>query len=185
MVLRRRVRAGSPPTKAKEKGFLMIHKAEITGIARRAARRDPMELIEAGHIARATGLVGDFKGARHKSRQITILAEEDWAAALADLPDEAKDLPWTTRRANLRTRGLRLPRAKGARLKIEDIELEVTGQTWPCKRMDEAFPGLLKALGTEWRGGVTCRVLKDGDVRIGSTIEITHAPEERTRVLPG
>lgn len=163
----------------------MTEKARITAIARRAARRDPMELVDAARIDTETGLEGDFKGAKHKSRQITILAEEDWAAALADLPEEAASLPWTTRRANLLCRGLRLPRAKGARLRVGEAKLEVTGQTWPCKRMDEAYPGLLKALGRDWRGGVTCRVLKSGDIEIGSAIEITHAPEERVRSLPG
>ncbi|MEO1476164.1 MAG: MOSC domain-containing protein, partial [Pseudomonadota bacterium] len=126
--------------------------AIITGIARRAERRAPMEEITEGRIDEANGLEGDFKGAKHKTRQITILASEDWEAALDTLPVEAEHLPWTTRRANLLTRGIRLPRAKGARLAIGEIELEVTGQTWPCKRMDEAYPGLLKALAPEWRG---------------------------------
>ncbi|MEO1406619.1 MAG: MOSC domain-containing protein, partial [Pseudomonadota bacterium] len=159
--------------------------AKIIGIARRSARREPMEEIKAGSISIDAGLQGDFKGAKHKTRQITILAEEDWNAALADLPDGTQALHWTTRRANILTSGLRLPRVEGAKLAIGDVELEVTGQTWPCKRMDEAFPGLLKALGPEWRGGVTCSVLKGGDIALEDSIEITHAPEERVRKLPG
>ncbi|MEO0883813.1 MAG: MOSC domain-containing protein [Pseudomonadota bacterium] len=158
---------------------------KILGIARRSARREPMETIETGRIHVETGLEGDFKGAKHKTRQITILAEEDWTSALTDLPEPARKLPWTTRRANLLTRGLRLPRAKGAKLQIGDIELEVTGQTWPCKRMDDAFPGLLKALGPNWRGGVTCTVISGGPVKLGDTITISHAPEEIVRILPG
>ncbi|MEM9669023.1 MAG: MOSC domain-containing protein [Pseudomonadota bacterium] len=163
----------------------MADYGRIIGIARRGERRAPMEKIRAGKISVAAGLDGDFKGTKHRKRQITILAEEDWQAALSDLPEDGASLPWTVRRANLLCHGLRLPRAKGAILKIGNVELEVTGQTWPCKRMDEAFSGLLKALSQEWRGGVTCAVLHGGEVELGDTIEIVSAPEEIVRTLPG
>ena len=164
----------------------MSDTGRIIGLARRPERRAPMEEITHGAISAAAGLEGDFKGAKHPTRQITILAREDWQAALAALsPPAAACLPWTVRRANLLTEGLRLPRAKGARLEIGPIALEVTGQTYPCKRMDEAVDGLRKALSPDWRGGVTCRVLSGGDVQVGDIVRITHAPEERVRKLPG
>ena len=71
-------------------------------------------------------------------------------------------LPWTTRRANLLVAGVRLPRASGGILQIGSVRLEVTAQTYPCARMEDARPGLLKALAREWRGGVTCRVVEGG-----------------------
>lgn len=157
----------------------------IIAMARRPERRAPMEEILAGDITLSAGLAGDFKGAKHPTRQITILAREDWQAALAELPPEAACLPWTTRRANIYCEGLRLPRAAGARLAIGKVVLEVTGQTHPCRRMDEAYPGLLKALGPNWRGGVTCKVVSGGPVRTGEGIRITHAPPETVRKLPG
>ena len=36
-------------------------------------------------------------------------------------------------------------------------DLEVTGETDPCERMEEIQPGLFQALAPGWRGGVTCR----------------------------
>ena len=160
--------------------------AILTGLARRNTRRAPMEICSNGIIGVSIGLHGDFKGAKHPTRQITVMAEEDWQAALQSLPSDAADLPWTVRRANMCVRGLRLPRVKTAILAVGDVKLEVTGQTYPCRRMDEAYPGLLKALAKDWRGGVTCRVLEGGPVALGDMVSILSAPEEPPpRILPG
>ena len=145
-----------------------------------------MEEPSSGQITIDAGLLGDFKGVKHKSRQITILALEDWNRALGDLSVPVGTLPWTTRRANLLCEGLRLPRVKGAILDTGSIRLEVTGQTYPCRRMDEAHMGLLKALAPDWRGGVTCTVIASGPVALGDTIRITSSPPEPLpRKLPG
>lgn len=158
----------------------------LIGIARRPARRAPMEEIAQGVISTAAGLEGDHKGAKLPRRQITILAREDWDAALAGLTDLAGPvpLPWTARRANLLVEGVRLPRAVGALLAIGPVVLEVTAQTVPCSRMDEAHPGLLKALYPEWRGGVSCRIVTGGTVAVGDAVGIVRAPPERVRHLP-
>lgn len=159
------------------------HTARLIAIARRARSRAPMEEIAAGRISPEKGLDGDYKGARYRNRQITILAREDWEAAAIDAG--VPDAPWTVRRANLLVEGLRLPRAKGAILRIGDVTLEVTGQTYPCRRMEEALPGLLKSLARDWRGGLTTRVLSAGDIRIGDSIEIVSAPpDEKPPRLP-
>ena len=49
--------------------------------------------------------------------------------------------------------------------------LEVTQETKPCHLMEAAHPGLKRALTPEWRGGVCCRVLKGGKVRVGDRVE--------------
>ncbi|MGQ0672563.1 MAG: MOSC domain-containing protein [Hyphomicrobium sp.] len=146
-----------------------------------------METLTSGVISVEGGLEGDHKGPKFPLRRITVLAREDWETALAELTDLAGPvpLPWTVRRANLLVEGLRLPRARGGRLRIGPVLLEVTYPTQPCGRMDEVHPGLLRALHPEWRGGVTCRVLEGGLVAIGDAAEVTHAPAERTMRLPG
>ena len=145
-----------------------------------------MEELHAGLITREAGLEGDSRGAKFLTRQITVLAREDWEAALLDLSGlmGPPDLPWTTRRANLYVEGLRLPRAKGGVLQIGPVVLEITGQTNPCHRMDEARIGLLSALHPEWRGGVTCRVRDGGAIALGAPITILHAPKEHVIRLP-
>jgi MOSC domain-containing protein YiiM len=94
------------------------------------------------------------------------------------------ELPWTTRRANLLVEGVRLPRARGGILQIGPVKLEVTNQTVPCSRMDEAFGGLMKALYPEWRGGVTCAVLEGGDVALGDAVDVLVSPPEIVPRLP-
>lgn len=154
----------------------------VVALARRAARRAPMVETPVGRLTVEAGMDGDCKGARFPKRQITVLALEDWAVAVAEI--DALDLSWLVRRANVLVRDVRLPRAAGAVLSLGPVALEVTGQTNPCRRMDEAAPGLLKALHPNWRGGVTCRVLNAGIVAAGDPVEIVHAPEERRRRLP-
>lgn len=156
----------------------------LVAIARRGKRRAPMQEISHGEISAASGLDGDHKGARFPNRQITVLAQEDWLVAISDLGIAAADAPWTIRRANLLLAGLRLPRAKGAVLRIGPVTLEITGQTYPCSRMEHAMPGLLKALARDWRGGVTARVLAGGIVHIGDCAEIVSSPPEHNARLP-
>jgi MOSC domain-containing protein YiiM len=112
-----------------------------------------------------------------------VLAREAWEAAAADIGDPS--LPWTVRRANVLVEGVELPRAKGGILGIGVVRLEVTGQTYPCIRMEEARPGLLKALAAEWRGGVTCRVLSGGPIGLGDKVEVLLRPPEVVPRLPG
>lgn len=159
----------------------------LIGIARRDARRAPMQTIDEVAITLERGVEGDHKGAKFKRRAVTILAREDWEAALTALAasgGSAAPLDWTARRANLLVEGVRLPRAVGATLRVGSALLEVTYPTVPCARMDEARPGLLKALYPEWRGGVTCRVVEGGHIKIGDSVEIVQSPPERTRRLP-
>ena len=159
----------------------------LAGIARRPKLRAPMETLPFGLVSPESGLDGDARGAKYPRRQITVLALEDWRAACTALSDLAgtPDLPWTLRRANLLVEGLRLPRAKGAILAIGAIRLEVTGQTFPCNRMETTFKGLLSALAPDWRGGVTCRVQTGGTVTLGDPASVVWSPKEHTISLPG
>ncbi|MGF1454938.1 MAG: MOSC domain-containing protein [Alphaproteobacteria bacterium] len=154
----------------------------LIGIALRPGRRAPMEAVDAVAIDAEAGPVGDHAG-RHAKRLVTVLARADWEAAL-DALEPRPDLPWTTRRANLLVDGLALPKVKGAVLRIGSVVLEVSGETVPCSRMDEAHPGLRKALAPDWRGGLICTVPTPGTVRLGDPVEILHMPTPKIRRLP-
>lgn len=155
----------------------------LIGIARRPERRAPMQEVAEGSISLAAGLAGDCKGGKFPLRQITVLAREAWQIAAATVGDPG--LPWTVRRANLLVEGVELPRAKGGILRIGMVRLEVTGQTHPCVRMEEARAGLLKALSRDWRGGVTCRVLSGGPIALVDAVEVLVSPPEVVPRLPG
>lgn len=138
----------------------------LIGIARRAKPRAAMETLERVAISTEAGVDGDCRGKPGK-RQVTILAIEDFTAAIAEIAPPPTDAPWTLRRANLLVEGLVLPRVAGARVTIGPVVLEVTGETDPCSRMDAQLPGLTRALTPDWRGGVTCRVIAGGTIGLG------------------
>ena len=114
------------------------------------------------------GLQGAFRS-RPGNRQITVLTIEGWRQACAEL---GVDLPWTTRRANLLVEGISLADSTGSRLRIGDAELAITGETEPCRHMDEYHKGLQAALSLNWRGGVCCRVNAGDYLRVGAEVEL-------------
>jgi MOSC domain-containing protein YiiM len=146
-----------------------------------------MQEVDRVTIDAGRGLEGDHKGGRFPSRGVTLLARESWDEALAALADLAGPvaLAWTVRRANLLVEGIVLPRARGAIVRVGPVLLEVTAQTFPCRRMEQAHAGLMKALAPEWRGGVCCRVVTGGVVEIGDAVELISSPPEPRARLPG
>ncbi len=160
--------------------------SRLVGIAVRSARREPMRVIEAAEVTVAAGIAGDHKGAKLKTRQVTLLAVEDWRAALANLDpaNGSVDLAWTVRRANLLTEGVVLPAAAGALVRIGPILVEIMHPTFPCTRMTEAHPDLMRALARPWRGGVSGRVLEGGAISLGDpvTVEAEGRPWTRPRL---
>lgn len=140
----------------------------VQAIARRAASRAPMERLDAVEVSAEAGLNGDYRG-RSMRRQVTLIAAEDWQAVCAELGAE---LDWTLRRANLLVAGLALPREAGAVVRVGGVTLAVTGQTEPCARMDEQHAGLRAALTPDWRGGITCRVVDGGAIKVGDAVSV-------------
>ncbi|MEO1206982.1 MAG: MOSC domain-containing protein [Pseudomonadota bacterium] len=186
-------------------------RGRVIGIARRDVRKAPMEVLAAGTISLEAGLEGDHKGLKYKNRALTMLALEDWQLALSEVAERSVAagatrsgsahtsleagagqgtpsivaLDWTARRANLLVEGVDLPKAPGGRMTIGDsVELEVTYPCQPCRRMDDALPGLLKALHPDWRGGVVMKVLSGGEIAIGDVVRVTARPVLRKRHLP-
>ena len=139
----------------------------LLGIARAPGRRAPLIPLEQGQVRVLDGLPGDVRGAK-PGRQVTVLFREGWDSACEEL---GVALPWLTRRANLFVEGVRVPR-EGGRLVIGDLVLEVTEETRPCRVMEAAHRGLKRALTPEWRGGVCCRVVTGGVIRIGEEVTV-------------
>ena len=143
-----------------------MQKGKLIGIAIRKKSRAPMELLDTANISINRGIDGDFRG-KHEKRQVTLLSKEDWENACTDLGIE---MPWITRRANLLTKDISFKNTTGNHLQIGGIVLQVTGETQPCYRMDEAYNGLRNALTPDWRGGVLCVVVTGGKLQIGDSI---------------
>ena len=141
---------------------------KLLRIASRQRSRSPMELHDERAITLESGVEGDLRG-RPGPRQVTVVARESWTEACREL---GREVPWTARRANLLVEGVSLEKAVGRVLRIGEVELEITGETEPCSRMDEAASGLRAALEPEWRAGVTCRVRRGGKVAAGDAVTL-------------
>jgi MOSC domain-containing protein YiiM len=144
--------------------------SSIKAIAIKHRPREAMQTLDAARIEIASGILGDLRGSQH-DRQVTIVSESAWHKACEAVGAE---LPWTVRRANLLIDGVEFDESwVGRRVRIGDAELEITGETAPCSRMDAQHQGLTAALVPEWRGGVCCRVVKAGEITIGDNVEFT------------
>jgi MOSC domain-containing protein YiiM len=144
--------------------------ARLVGIARRDKPRAPMETPARARVSYDAGIDGDCRG-RTPDRNVTIIFKDDWDSACRDL---GRELPWVTRRANLLVEGLHGFKHVGAKLKIGSVLLEVTEENPPCRVMDLQAEGLRIALQPDWRGGVACRVLQDGEIALGDTVSLVN-----------
>lgn len=143
--------------------------AKLLGIAFKKKSKAPMEVITKAEVKEGYGIIGTKPS--KESRQITVLSSYQWERACREA---GQRLNWTTRRANLYMSGYSFcSRDVGKLLRIgKEVVLEVIGETKPCSRMDEACSGLKKALTRDWRGGVTCRVIKGGTIEVGDEVWI-------------
>lgn len=150
----------------------------IAGLARHAAPRAAMEVIDRATITPERGVEGDCKGrfkpGGRNRRQVTLIERRDWETATAAL---GVDLPWSDRRANILVDGIDLPQLPGTVLRIGDVRLVVLVECDPCHRMDALAPGLQQALRDDWRGGVCTRVLTGGEIAVGDAIIVENVME--------
>jgi MOSC domain-containing protein YiiM len=139
----------------------------LLGIARARELGAPLEELRAARVDIENGVDGDARG-RKAGRQVTVLFREGWEAACRDA---GASLSWTTRRANLYVESVQFPRETGWLLKIGGVIFEVTQETAPCHLMERAHTGLRNAMTPDWRGGVCCKVIAGGEIRVGDRAE--------------
>ena len=142
---------------------------KVIGIATRTKSRASMDTHTHASIRFESGVGNDSRGKKRNHRQVTVVSNESWIEACAEMNT---DMPWTTRRANILIEGINLQSTTGKHLKIGNFLLEITGELEPCNRMDEQFEGLTQVLTKDWRGGVTCKLLSEGEVHLGDEVEI-------------
>jgi len=133
----------------------------VVGISTRLKSRANMVVFASAKISFKHGVGDDYRGKVRGDRQVTVMTQESWDAVCEEL---GRNLHWTTRRANILIEGVDLENSTGLILKIGNFFLEITGELDPCNRMDEQFEGLTNALKPNWRGGVTCKILSEGNV---------------------
>ena len=128
-------------------------------------RRGPMDARAQVEAHAGRGLAGNAdQGGR---RQVTLIARGRWDRVNEALRD---DVDPALRRANVLLVGVDLTGTRGRVLHIGPCRLLIHGETRPCERMDEAYPGLRAALDADWGGGAYAAVLTGGPIALGDPV---------------
>lgn len=149
----------------------------VEAILLRTTRRGRIASVDATRAIAGVGLVGDRREDARPSpdgkRHVTLVQAEHLPVVGALLGRDAVD-PVLLRR-NLVVSGVNLLALKDAVFTIGDVRLEGTGPCHPCSRMEEALgDGGYAAM--RGHGGITARVLDDGEVRVGAPVRrVDHA----------
>ncbi len=143
----------------------MHQKGKLLAIWLKRVRLGPMDAQQKAKLITNEGLVGNAN--QGGKRQVTIIEQAVFEQLQKDLSDEITP---EMRRANLMISGVALANSRGKILQIGDCQIEIWGETRPCRRMDETYPGLRNALDPNWRGGVFGVVLNDGEIAVGDSV---------------
>ncbi|CAN5911857.1 MOSC domain-containing protein [soil metagenome] len=150
-------------------------RGKVTWIGVRPGRREPVVPVEAVLAQVGTGLQGDrFAGTPESKRQVTLIQGEHLRAVVSFLGRLELD-PGLLRR-NIVVEGLNLLALKDKRFRVGEAVLEMTGPCHPCSRMEETLgPGGYNAL--RGHGGITARVLQEGQIRLGDPVGVVSPGE--------
>ena len=158
-------------------------RGQVEAIHVAAAQGAPMEALASVECRTDFGLAGDRYARPGSKGQVTLVSSADLAQAASVLG--APIPPGATRR-NV-TLSIALP-PPGARVRLGDVVLEVTGPAEPCGLMDECVgAGAKEAL--KGRAGVRARVVAGGTLKVGDAAshesETPSAPGGATPSAPG
>ncbi len=142
-------------------------KGTVKALAYRPGKMEAMAQTESLNLTETNGVDEDYGSSR--KRQVTLLSWPSWHAMETEF---GREVPWTTRRANVLIDGLEFADVRGFDVKIGETILEILGETVPCQAMDDQVLGLQEQLKPNRRGGVYGRVKRAGQIRVGDTVEI-------------
>jgi MOSC domain-containing protein YiiM len=140
----------------------MSSQATVAGLQICPGYREPMKSVESAHAMENLGLEGDRHARADSKRQVLLIEAETL---------EKLDLRVGDVKENITTRGIALMGLPiGARLRVGEAVLEITGECHPCSRMEDLRPGLRETLGGQ--RGMLARVAQSGALRVGDAITV-------------
>ena len=124
-----------------------------------------MRTADATPLSPKYGLSEDYRS--RGNRQVTLIQAEHLPviAALCGLDSVEPGLL----RRNLVVSGISLRALKDKRFTIGSVQLLGTGECVPCSRMEENL-GVGGYNAMRGHGGITARVLSEGHIRVGDTV---------------
>lgn len=139
----------------------------VEWIGLRPARRADIVQVDKVLALTSEGLVGDRYSGSGGKRQVTLIQSEHLPVIASVLGTNSCD-PALLRR-NIAVSGVNLLALKGKTFEVGNAVLEYTGICAPCSFMEATFgPGGYNAV--RGHGGITAQVIKDGEIKIGSTV---------------
>lgn len=145
---------------------------QVRWLGVRSGRRAPMQVVERLEALVGKGLTGDrYRGQSGSAgkRQVTLVQHEHLAAIASMLGRPCID-PLDLRR-NIAVSGINLIALKGKQFRMGTAVLEYTGLCHPCSRMQETF-GRGGYNAVRGHGGICARVVQDGIIKLGSSVEV-------------
>lgn len=131
----------------------------------------PVKIIDQVDAIAGKGLTGDRYASKNGKRQVTLIQWEH-LAVIASLLHQDFIAPELVRR-NIAISGINLLALKNKQFKLGEAILEYTGLCEPCSKMEDTFgPGGYNAV--RGHGGITCRILKSGVIRLGDKLMVDH-----------
>ena len=146
--------------------FPSAGKVEWIGI--RPKRRMPPVAVSEVEAVAGIGLAGDHYASKtNGKRQVTLIQLEhlEVVARLLGKPEVRAE--WVRR--NLLVSGINLHALRDRRFRVGAVLLEGAGNCEPCSRMEEAL-GIGGYNAMRGHGGIVCRILEGGTIRLGDAI---------------
>jgi MOSC domain-containing protein YiiM len=145
----------------------------LRGIAIRAAKYAPMQVLTQAVLGCDVGVQGDSRG-RASARQVTLLSADSWRQVCDAY---GQPLSWLIRRANLLFEGYIFSQKDvGSTVTIGQAVLLITRECDPCYRMDQQAAGLTALLRPPFTAGVCAKVLQGGAISEGGVATIIAPP---------
>ncbi len=149
----------------------MPQKGKLEWIGLRPAKKKTLEAVQQAKVSIALGLEGDhFKSVR-KKRSVTLIQKEHLDFVAKVMNKDKNEIAFLTRR-NLVVSGINLLAFKDKQFIIGDeVVLEFSDPCHPCSRMEENLGagGLNTMRG---HGGICCKVIREGQIKIGDSISM-------------
>ncbi|MEM9380081.1 MAG: MOSC domain-containing protein [Planctomycetota bacterium] len=148
----------------------------VEWIGRSSARGAPIEALESATLEVGTGLPGDHHATSGRSKREVTLVQAEHLPIVASLAGRDEVAPEALRR-NVVVRGINVWALRSLRFRLGGALLEGTGPCAPCSRMNETIgPGGYHAM--RGHGGITARVVEEGEVRVGDRVSVPGSPVE-------
>src|SRR4029079_19728891 len=120
--------------------------SEIVAIWSKRFKHGPMDPLMFAELVAGRGLAGNTE--QGGKRQITIISEESWNEVIEAL---GMFVDPSIRRANVMITGVDLEQSRGKLLKLGPATVRIYGEVTPCRKMEDAQPGLQQAMRPRWR----------------------------------